>query len=117
MKRLVLALCLAALPATAQEVSVAPGAVLRALDRVSGELTDIELVSGASTKQGYIEITLKECRFPTEDPSSDAFAYLTIRDARQNDPLFSGWMVASSPALNALDHPRYDVWVMRCTRP
>jgi hypothetical protein len=33
------------------------------------------------------------------------------------DPVFSGWMVASSPALSALDHPRYDVWVLNCIYP
>ena len=32
-------------------------------------------------------------------------------------PLFSGWMLASSPALSALDHPRYDVWVLSCVLP
>jgi len=32
-------------------------------------------------------------------------------------PVFKGWMIASSPALNALDHPRYDVWVLRCITP
>ncbi|MCW8843320.1 MAG: DUF2155 domain-containing protein, partial [Rhodobacteraceae bacterium] len=32
-------------------------------------------------------------------------------------PLFQGWMIASSPALSALDHPRYDVWVLRCKTP
>ncbi|MEL6359838.1 MAG: DUF2155 domain-containing protein [Pseudomonadota bacterium] len=28
--------------------------------------------------------------------------------------IFSGWMFASSPALNALEHPVYDVWVISC---
>ncbi len=48
------------------------------------------------------------------DPSSDAFAQLTITDLRQNATVFSGWMIASSPALSALDDARYDVWVMSC---
>lgn len=29
--------------------------------------------------------------------------------------IFRGWMFASSPALNALEHPVYDVWVIDCT--
>lgn len=96
-------------------VSQAPGGVLRALDRVSGELTDIALLNGAKAQHGALEITLGECRFPTDDPASDAFAYVTIHDTRHDEQLFEGWMIASSPALNALDHARYDVWVMRCT--
>jgi hypothetical protein len=100
----------------APDATVAPGAVLRGLDRVSGAVTDIELGAGQSADYGSLEITLGECRYPTDNPSSDAYAYLTIRDRRQEGVLFAGWMVASSPALNALDHPRYDVWVMRCIR-
>ena len=38
-----------------------------------------------------------------------------IRDVRETAPRFSGWMFASSPALSALDHPRYDVWVVSCS--
>lgn len=92
----------------------ASGAVLRALDKSTGVVTDIELQSGQSTRHGLLEIALQECRYPDGDAAGDAFAHVVLRDPRQDEPLFSGWMVASSPALNALDHPRYDVWVMRC---
>ena len=47
----------------------------------------------------------------------EAEAHLTIVDASAPQPVFDGWMIASSPALSALDHPRYDVWVMRCDVP
>ena len=100
----------------AVDATTAPGAVLRGLDRMSGATTDLELNAGDSAQYGPLEIALGECRYPTDNPSSDAYAYLTIRDKRQDAPLFEGWMIASSPALNALDHPRYDVWVMRCIR-
>jgi hypothetical protein len=59
-------------------------------------------------------VTLRECRYPAEDPSSNAFAYLTITDRTQTQVVFDGWMIADSPALSALDHQRYDVWVIRC---
>ena len=48
------------------------------------------------------------------DPDSDAFAQLTITDTKSRSALFTGWMIASSPALSALDDARYDVWVMAC---
>lgn len=90
------------------------GAVLRALDKVSGETADLELPAGFSGQVFGLEVGLTECRYPAGNPAGDAFAYLVIRDVDDNSAAFSGWMVASSPALNALDHARYDVWVLRC---
>ena len=99
----------------AQQAMVAEqGVMLRALDKVSGEVVDFELTPDQTKQLGRIQVTLVECRFPTGNPAGDAFAYLSIRNAGDTDSVFSGWMVASSPALNGLDHSRYDVWVLRC---
>jgi hypothetical protein len=87
---------------------------LRALDRMLGRPTDIELTVGQTVLFGRIAIHVPECRYPAEDPSSDAFAHVEVLDTGGNT-LFDGWMVASSPALSALEHPRYDVWVLRCS--
>jgi len=92
----------------------APGALLRGLDKVSGEVTDLALDVGETVAIGRLSVTLEECRYPADDPAGDAFAHLTIRAEGLEGPAFDGWMIASSPALSALDHPRYDVWVMRC---
>lgn len=99
-----------------QRAGSAAGATLRALDKITGETTDIQIGRGQMASYGQIQIILGECRFPEGNPSSDAFALIEVRDIRQQAPVFQGWMVASSPALNALDHPRYDVWVLRCSR-
>ena len=48
---------------------------------------------------------------------AEADAHLTIRDAASTAPVFAGWMLATAPALSALDHPRYDVWVLGCDVP
>ncbi|MDO9524439.1 MAG: DUF2155 domain-containing protein [Gemmobacter sp.] len=97
-----------------QEGTQAPGGLLRWLDKLSGETADVELSRGQSAAWGRLTIQLDDCLYPSDDPSSDAFAHLTIRDSLVQDPVFSGWMIASSPALSALDHVRYDVWVLRC---
>ncbi|MCE6962247.1 DUF2155 domain-containing protein [Cereibacter sphaeroides] len=117
MKRLAALLLLISAPALAQDVRTAEGsgALLRWLDKMSGETADVELSAGQAAVSGHLTILLDECRYPAADPASDAFAHLTIRDSRAADPVFSGWMIASSPALSALDHPRYDVWLLRCT--
>lgn len=88
-------------------------AILRALDKTIGRPTDIDMAVGESVVFGRIAIQLIECRFPAEDAASDAYANVRVFDLEGN-PLFQGWMVSSSPALNALEHPRYDVWVLNC---
>lgn len=104
-------------PGAAQVVSTAngDGAVLRMLDKVSGQVRDIALAAGDVTDLGRITVALQECRYPVGNPSGDAFAYLSVLGDDRDVPVFVGWMVASSPALNAMDHARYDVWVLRCT--
>lgn len=97
-------------PETAQAVRV----TLRALDRMLGQPTDIEMGVGETVIYGRIVIHVRECRYPSDDPASDAFAYVEILD-QQGNALFAGWMIASAPAINALEHPRYDIWVLRCT--
>jgi hypothetical protein len=92
----------------------APGAVLRGLDKLTGETTDLELANGEGAVFGKLQVTLGECRFPEGNPAGDAYAHLVIRRPEKPEALFDGWMIASSPALNALDDPRYDVWVLRC---
>ena len=97
------------------QVATAPdGVVIRALDMLTGKLEDLEVAPGQMVKFERLEITLTECRYPVDNPLSDAFAYLRIRDIRDSEDRFDGWMTAASPALSAMDHPRYDVWVLRC---
>lgn len=104
-----------AVPAFAQvETAKAEGAILRALDTLNGRVEDLTLNAGQSARFGKIEITLNECRYPADNPADDAFAQVIIQDDRDDEPRFSGWMLASSPALNALEHTRYDVWVVSC---
>lgn len=96
------------------QATTAAGAMLRGLDKLSGELTDLEIDSGQSARFEKLVVTVGECRFPAGNPAGDAYAFLTIREVGEDRPIFEGWMIASSPALNALDHQRYDVWVLRC---
>jgi hypothetical protein len=97
------------------ETSQATRVTLRALDRMLGQPTDVQMGVGETVIFGRIAIHVFECRYPSDDPASDAYAHLEILD-QQGNGLFDGWMIASSPALNALEHPRYDVWVLRCTK-
>ena len=110
---LVLLGLLAALPASAQERQ----GVLQGLDKVTARVSTFNVPLDRPTRFGTLEITLRAChKRPPEEPPESA-AFLEIRELRlgeQPRSLFSGWMFASSPALNPLQHPVYDVWVLDC---
>lgn len=101
--------------AAQEETESASGAVLRGLDKFSGQVVDIQMLAGRTVQFERLSITLTECRYPAGNPSGNAYAGLQITEAGRDGVVFSGWMIASAPALNAMEHARYDVWVMRCT--
>ncbi|WP_300034831.1 DUF2155 domain-containing protein [uncultured Roseobacter sp.] len=113
------AVCAAVLLGTAvsaqQAATDAPGVILRGLDKINGLVYDIDLPVGETATFGALQISLSACRYPVGNPAGDAFAALRIRDTNRDAEVFSGWMIASTPALSAMDHARYDIWVMRCT--
>lgn len=115
MRKILILMAVMAFPAAAQEVSNAPGGVLRALDKTSGQAVDINMQAGQSRTYGSLEITMMECRYPSGNPAGNAFASLQITERGKPEALFSGWMISSAPALSAMEHQRYDVWVIRCT--
>lgn len=92
----------------------ATGGVVRVLDKINGTVTDLDLADGETRAVGSLTVTLAECRYPVANPAGDAYALLSIRTAKDETAVFEGWMIASSPALSAMDHPRYDVWALRC---
>lgn len=112
--------CFAALiavpPAHATEAAqLGTGAVLRWLDRTAGDTGTVEIANTSAGQVGKLRVELGECRYPADNLAGDAYAFLTIHNSEGTRPIFSGWMIASSPALNPLEHPRYDIWVLRCT--
>lgn len=95
--------------------TVGKGALLRGLDKLTGQVADFELDNGYSVNFGTLRVDMAQCRHPSDNPNGDAFAFLSVYEEQgAGANVFQGWMVASSPALSALDHARYDVWVLRC---
>lgn len=101
-------------PVSAQQATTGTGGTVRVLDKITGRTHDLELTNGQTGQVGLLSVTMAECRYPSGNRSGDAYTLLTIIYNYQVDPVFQGWMIASAPALNALDHPRYDVWALRC---
>ncbi len=102
-------------PTASDRIATGIGAVLRGLDRVAGTSADIVLPLGGSADVGHLRVMVQDCRYPEENPAAEAYAWIEIFDIRADEMIFAGWMIASSPALNALDHRRYDLWLLRCT--
>jgi hypothetical protein len=93
------------------------GAVLQGLDKVTARVSEIVTPLNRLVRFGTLEIVVRTCqKTPPEEPPESA-AFLEIRDAKPDEEtvsLFTGWMFASSPALSALEHPVYDIWLLDC---
>lgn len=113
--------------------------ILRALDKITGRSTDFEMQVGQPKVYGSLRVDLQTCfqTPPEEPPESAAFLKITTATSMQvqsmaaprdlteeessapqdeeTETRFSGWMYASSPGLNALEHPVYDIWVIACS--
>lgn len=99
-------------PAASGEV-----ALLRALDKVTTRRTDLEVAVGETVTFGSLDIQVEYCRSrPPEEPP-ESFVLLTVTDKateREPEVVFDGWMLASVPGLNPLEHPVYDLWAIGC---
>jgi hypothetical protein len=115
----VAASCLSAAPASAQRIENAT-AVFAALDKVTARIQKLEVKLGDTVTFGALRITPRTCftRAPTEAPKTTSFVQVdeVMLDGKQNR-IFSGWMFAESPGLNAVEHPVFDVWLTDCTQP
>ncbi|MCE7997616.1 MAG: DUF2155 domain-containing protein [Rhodobiaceae bacterium] len=108
-------------------------AIFTGLDKITARITRLEVPVGERVQFGTLEILADSCnkRPPTETPETTAFVEVfdvgkTLADElsekdtadsalpRPPERLFSGWMFASSPGLNAVEHPVYDVWLIDC---
>ncbi len=111
-------LCLATSPAWAQSQTIPRKiAVLQGLDKITARISTFEAPIGEQVVFGSLEVIARTCReTPPEEPPESA-AFLEIVDQRPDGPsvqVFSGWMFASSPAVSAMEHPVYDIWVKAC---
>jgi hypothetical protein len=94
-----------------------PTAVFSGLDKITGRIIGFDVAINETVRFGALEVTPRACytRPPTETPNTDAFIEvdeLTLQGELRR--IFTGWMFAASPGLNAVEHPIYDVWLADC---
>ena len=93
--------------------------VLQGLDKITARITTLTTSIDAPLRFGTLEFTVNRCAFrPPEEPPENV-AFLTIFD-QGHDPslapkqVFAGWMFSSSPAVSAMEHPVYDITLLKC---
>ena len=91
---------------------------LTALDKITAKTSSIKLAIGDKKIFGSLEIQALKCQLSESSDTSDAIAYIQVKDlsAKDNNQvfLFNGWTFASSPTLQSIDHPIYDLWITSC---
>ena len=91
---------------------------LTALDKITAKTSSIKLAIGDKKIFGSLEIQALKCQLSESSDTSDAVAYIQVKDLSAKDNnrvfLFNGWTFASSPTLQSIDHPIYDLWITSC---
>ena len=91
---------------------------LTALDKITAKTSSIRLAVGDKKFFDSLEIQALKCQLSEGSDTSDAVAYIQVKDlsAKDNNQvfLFNGWTFASSPTLQSIDHPVYDLWITSC---
>ena len=92
-------------------------AILQGLNKVTARVSEFQAPLNQAVKFGSLEIIMRDCRKNSPEEMPESATFLEIDDVKQNlekQRMFSGWMFASSPAISAMEHPVYDVWVVDC---
>jgi hypothetical protein len=107
---------LAAGPAQADAIAN-PIAAFSGLDKITGRITNFDVYIDETVQFGALQITPRVCytRPPTETQRTSVFVEVDQVSLRGTiSRIFTGWMFADSPALNAVDHAVYDIWLLEC---
>lgn len=110
------AFAFAATPALAQPIAN-PLAVFTGLDKITGRITVFDVYIDETVQFGSLQLTPRVCysRPSTEAKSEIAFVQVDEVSLQATvEQVFSGWMFAGSPGLNAIDNAVYDVWLIGC---
>lgn len=99
--------------------------VLRTLDKVTATTQDYTVKIGDELEYGSLTVAVKHCEKKPPEDVPETYAFLQIDDLKrdgkgqdgESQRVFSGWMLASNPAISALDHSVYDIWVIDCKVP
>lgn len=110
------AVLLTALPAKAKNIDMNM-AQMQAMDKITGRVSMIEVPVGGEVKFGTFSVVVRACKASSEEEIPENTAFVDVTDKsfdKEEFNIFKGWMFSSSPAVNAVEHPIYDVWLIKC---
>ncbi len=113
---LIALVALGAAPALAETIAN-PVAAFSGLDKITGRITNFDVYIDETVQFGALQITPRACytRPPTETQRTSVFVEVDQVSLKGSvTRIFTGWMFADSPALNAIDHAVYDIWLLDC---
>ncbi len=114
---------LAALPlvASAEAVDAArlsnAVAVFSGIDKITGRITTFDVYIGETVQFGALQVTPRVCYSRDDTEAQKITTFVEVEEItldRKIRRIFTGWMFADSPGLNAVEHPVYDVWLQSC---
>lgn len=123
--RRLLSLALAAAAAGLAMVPVAakaarmenPVAVFSGIDKITGRITNFDVYIGETVQFGALQVTPKVCYSRDDTEAQKVTSFVEVDEItldRKIRRIFTGWMFADSPGLNAVEHAVYDVWLTEC---
>lgn len=92
-------------------------AVFSGLDKITGRITSFDVYIGETFQFGALQVTPRVCYTSSADEATQTDGFVEVNEItldKQIKRVFTGWMFADSPGLNAVDHPIYDVWLKDC---
>ena len=97
----------------------ATSVLLRSVDKVTGRTSTAEIDIGVPTTLNGLRITAGRClkKPPEETPENAAFLTIESEKDQTYHLIFNGWMFSSNPAISAMEHPVFDIWVLDCHVP
>lgn len=112
------AVSLALAPVSSQAARIEnPVAAFSGIDKITGRITNFDVYIGETVQFGALQVTPKVCYSRDDTEAQKVTSFVEVDEItldRKIRRIFTGWMFADSPGLNAVEHPVYDVWIVEC---
>lgn len=113
MKRLFVALLISVLPVVANAFVEKNNAVLRVMNKDAGKVQEIVVPVGQSVAFEKLNITVRACKQTDPFDAENFFTFIEVSE-QGNKKIFSNWMNCNEPGERPLQHPDYDLWLVKC---
>lgn len=103
-------------PAYAETVAMNT-AKMQALDKITGKIKEIDIPVNGEVRFGSFSVVVRSCQSTPPGEKPENYAFVDVADTQKDGTsgnIFKGWMISSSPSLNSVEHPIYDVWLLKC---